>query len=185
VRDRLFDQDKFNEKMANTTTQGPNKTLGTILVRSSKPIADLFTSATVLFADFVGFTSWCSVREPSQVFILLETVYDAFDTIAKRRGVFKVETIGDCYVAACGLPVPRDDHAVVMARFSAECLQQLVGILQSLEVLLGPGTVDLGKATNRWHFGLVVQISLTLLALPSNCCHVRNAIWSAFGSSNG
>jgi hypothetical protein len=168
VRDRLFDQDKFNAKMANTTTQGPNKTLGTILVRSSKPIADLFTSATVLFADFVGFTSWCSVREPSQVFILLETVYDAFDSIAKRRGVFKVETIGDCYVAACGLPVPRDDHAVVMARFSAECLQQLVGILQSLEVLLGPGTADLGKATNQWHFGLAVQISLTLLSLPSN-----------------
>jgi class 3 adenylate cyclase len=120
----------------------------------------LFTSVTVLFADITGFTAWSSVRKPSQVFTLLEAVYDAFDSIAKRPGVFNVKTIGDCYVAACGLPVPRNDHAVVMACFSAKCLQ-LVGILQSLEILLGPGTADLGKATNRWHIGLAVQISLT------------------------
>jgi class 3 adenylate cyclase len=41
------------------------------------------------------------------VFTLLETVYHAFDEIAKRRRVFKVETIGDCYVAVTGLPDPR------------------------------------------------------------------------------
>ena len=47
---------------------------------------------------FKGFTAWSSTREPSQVFILLQTVYAAFDKIAKRRKVFKVETIGDSYV---------------------------------------------------------------------------------------
>ena len=46
---------------------------------SSKPIADLFTDTTVMFADIAGFTAWSSVREPSQVFSLLETVYRAFD----------------------------------------------------------------------------------------------------------
>jgi class 3 adenylate cyclase len=44
-----------------------------------------------------------SSRSPVQVFTLLETLYGAFDKIAKRRRVFKVETIGDCYVAATGL----------------------------------------------------------------------------------
>jgi class 3 adenylate cyclase len=61
------------------------------------------------------------VREPKQVFTLLETLYGAFDTIADRRGVFKVETIGDSYVAVVGLPEPRKDHAVVMARFARDC----------------------------------------------------------------
>ena len=45
----------------------------------SKPIADLFPSATVLFADIAGFTAWSSIREPSQVFILLENIYRNFD----------------------------------------------------------------------------------------------------------
>jgi Adenylate and Guanylate cyclase catalytic domain len=57
----------------------------------SKPIADLFTDCTVMFADIANFTAWSSVREPSQVFTLLETIYGAFDQIAARRGVFKVE----------------------------------------------------------------------------------------------
>ena len=38
-------------------------------------------------------------REPSQVFVLLENVYGAFDEIARKMRVFKVETVGDCYVA--------------------------------------------------------------------------------------
>lgn len=65
----------------------------------SPPIADLFPSATVGFMDIAGFTAWSSQREPSQVFILLETIYRNFDKIAQKRKVFKVETIGDCYVA--------------------------------------------------------------------------------------
>ena len=63
----------------------------------SKPIADLFPNTTVMFADIAGFTAWSSEREPSQVFTLLETVYHAFDKLAKKRKVFKVETVGDCY----------------------------------------------------------------------------------------
>jgi hypothetical protein len=72
----------------------------------SKPIADLFPNTTIMFADINGFTAWSSVREPTQVFTLLETIFHAFDAIALRRGVFKVETVGDCYVAVSGLPEP-------------------------------------------------------------------------------
>jgi Adenylate and Guanylate cyclase catalytic domain len=39
------------------------------------------------------------VRDPFQVFILLETLYGAYDYIAERRNIFKVETVGDCYIA--------------------------------------------------------------------------------------
>ena len=49
------------------------------------------------FVDIAGFTAWSSVREPAQVFTLLEQIYGSFDALSKRRGVFKVETIGDCY----------------------------------------------------------------------------------------
>ena len=73
-------------------TSGAHSTTG-----KSAPIADLFPSATVMFADIASFTAWSSVREPTQVFMLLEEIYNAFDAIAKKRRVFKVETIGDSY----------------------------------------------------------------------------------------
>ncbi|GAX15863.1 hypothetical protein FisN_2Lu430 [Fistulifera solaris] len=109
----------------------------------SKPIADLFPDATVMFADIVGFTAWSSVREPTQVFSLLETVYHAFDEIARSRRVFKVETVGDCYVAVAGLPEARKDHAVVMARFARDCLHRMNDLTKKLELTLGPDTGDL------------------------------------------
>jgi len=54
-----------------------------------------------MFADIGNFTAWSSSREPKQVFMLLEQVYSSFDVIAKKRRVFKVETIGDSYLGAC------------------------------------------------------------------------------------
>lgn len=57
-----------------------------------------------------GFTKWSSTREPEQVFELLEALYGAFDKIALRRVVFKVETIGDCYMAVTGIPNAQPDH---------------------------------------------------------------------------
>ena len=62
---------------------------------------------------------------------------------AQRRRIFKVETVGDCYVAATGLPEPRRDHAVAMARFAKECLSKMQGLTRRLEVTLGPDTADL------------------------------------------
>ena len=61
------------------------------------------------------------MRSPAEVFDLLETLYGQFDKIARKLKVFKVETIGDCYVACCGLPDPQPDHAVIMARFARAC----------------------------------------------------------------
>lgn len=109
-----------------------------------KAIADYFPNATIFFGDLVGFTAWSSTREPTQVFELLETLYHAFDEIARRRKVFKVETVGDCYVAATGLPEQRSDHAVVMARFARDCMLKFRVLVKEMEEILGPDTGDLG-----------------------------------------
>eukprot|EP00934_Nitzschia_sp_Nitz4_P002898 Nitzschia sp. Nitz4//scaffold52_size167869//46818//50525//NITZ4_002268-RA/size167869-processed-gene-0.157-mRNA-1//-1//CDS//3329554011//2888//frame0 len=113
------------------------------LTLMSKPIADNFKNATVLFADIAGFTSWSSKRSPEQVFRLLQTLFNAFDSIAKKRKIFKVETIGDCYMAVTGVPEPQEDHALRMTKFARECLQRVKPILRYLEESLGPGTTDL------------------------------------------
>lgn len=107
------------------------------------PLADLILETTIIFADIVGFTAWSSVREPSQVFLLLETIFASFDGLAKQYGVFKVETVGDCFVAATGLPLPQKDHAVRMIRFARAIVRQMGHITKRLEVTLGPDTGDL------------------------------------------
>ncbi|KAG7359291.1 adenylate and guanylate cyclase catalytic domain containing protein [Nitzschia inconspicua] len=58
-------------------------------------------------------------------------------------GIFKVNTIGDSYVAVCGLPEPRKKHAVRMARFASSCLDDMSILTKRLEVSIGPGTADL------------------------------------------
>eukprot|EP00980_Cylindrotheca_fusiformis_P008669 scaffold1849_cov115-Cylindrotheca_fusiformis.AAC.7 len=113
----------------------------------SAPLADLFPSVTVIFADLVGFTAWSSAREPHHVFILLETIYGAFDKVAYRHGVFKVETVGDCYVAAVGLPERTKDHAVVACRFARECQKRMKDVILKLDLTLGPDTSDLELRT--------------------------------------
>ena len=122
---------------------------------NSKPIADLFPDTTIMFADIAGFTSWSSAREPEAVFTLLETIYQAFDEIAKRRRVFKVEVVGDCYVAVCGLPDPRKDHYAVMCRFAQDCMAAMHVHTKELEVHLGPDTGDLSLRVGL-HSGPVV-----------------------------
>ena len=50
----------------------------------------------------LGFTKWSDNRAPTQVFQLLEAIYGTFDRNARKRGVFKIETIGDSYLAVTG-----------------------------------------------------------------------------------
>lgn len=150
VADRLI-QAANNEEKTKTDSgfAAPTRRLKSFLAEDghgltgSQPIADLFPNCTVLFADISGFTAWSSTRDPAQVFILLQTIYQAFDAIAKRRKVFKVETIGDSYVAVTGLPDPQDNHAVIMARFAGECLAKMNQLTAELEASLGPDTGDL------------------------------------------
>ncbi|KAL3922335.1 MAG: hypothetical protein SGARI_006473 [Bacillariaceae sp.] len=111
---------------------------------SQAPIADLFPESTVFFADLAGFTEWSSGRQPVEVFGLLESIYSKFDAIAMRRKVFKVETIGDCYVACCGIPDPQPDHALIAAKFASECLVALHQLLSDkLSRKYGGNTQDL------------------------------------------
>lgn len=49
------------------------------MAKSSRPIAEYYLESTIFFGDISGFTSWSSTRNPSQVFSLLETLYQQFD----------------------------------------------------------------------------------------------------------
>jgi guanylate cyclase len=77
----------------------------------SEPIADQFTSASILFADVVDFTPWSEHLRPDEVVGMLDHLFSHFDTLAEKYGLEKIKTIGDCYMVAAGVPTPRPDHA--------------------------------------------------------------------------
>jgi class 3 adenylate cyclase len=60
-------------------------------------------SATVLLADFQGFTLLAERAEPAALIGLLDEYFNAFDDICARHGLEKIKTIGDAYMAVGGV----------------------------------------------------------------------------------
>ncbi|MCX6139250.1 MAG: triple tyrosine motif-containing protein [Candidatus Kapabacteria bacterium] len=87
-----------------------------------RQIADSYTNASVLFADLVGFTPLTSSLPPQEVVTILNDLFSRFDRAAKLRGVERIKTIGDGYMAASGVPEPAADHAVRMAAFAVDAV---------------------------------------------------------------
>ena len=82
--------------------------------------AKKFDSVSVLFADFVGFTSYSEKMSPEDLVKTVDYYFSRFDQAAENHGLEKIKTMGDCYMCAGGLPFPSKDHAIRMARFARE-----------------------------------------------------------------
>ena len=73
--------------------------------------AKQFNEVSVLFTDFVNFTSAAESLSPSELVRELHECFSEFDAIIERHGLEKIKTIGDAYMAVCGLPVADPEHA--------------------------------------------------------------------------
>jgi adenylate cyclase len=69
-----------------------------------------YASATIMFADFKGFTHFAESMEPRRLVEDLNQYFSAFDAIVDRHGLEKIKTIGDAYLCAGGLPEPNRTH---------------------------------------------------------------------------
>jgi class 3 adenylate cyclase len=88
------------------------------LREGEQSIADGFAEVTVAFADLVGFTALSSEMPPQNVVALLNGLFTRFDVAAQELGIEKIKTVGDAYMAVCGLPNPVENHAERMVRMA-------------------------------------------------------------------
>ncbi|RQS71918.1 PAS domain S-box protein [Burkholderia sp. Bp8963] len=88
-------------------------------------IADSFPEVTVLFADIVAFTRFSAGMSPERLVSVLDEIFSEFDTLADIRGLEKIKTIGDAYMAAAGLPEPAADHAARAAHMALDMTDAL------------------------------------------------------------
>ena len=90
-------------------------------------IADTFPEATILFAGLHDFSRLTEHMPAAEVVTLLNTIYSGFDALTEKLGLEKIKIMGESYMIAGGVPVPRPDHAEAIAE-AALALQQQIAL---------------------------------------------------------
>lgn len=92
------------------------------LKQGDKNIAESVSNVTVLFSDLTGFSKLADSLTAYEIVTILNDLVTAFDEAAERHGMEKIKTIGDSYMAVCGLSVPYLDHDRRAIDFALEML---------------------------------------------------------------
>jgi Adenylate cyclase, family 3 (some proteins contain HAMP domain) len=69
-----------------------------INLEEENSVTDRLSNVTLMYADIVGFTAWSSTKTPIEVVNMLSLLFTKFDKLCLIHNVYKVHTIGDCYV---------------------------------------------------------------------------------------
>jgi len=84
-----------------------------------------FENVTVYFSDIKGFTDLSGTLDPKYLISKLNEMFTAFDDIMSKYGCERIKTIGDAYMAVCGLPQTNPNHAEMMALAAIDILNYL------------------------------------------------------------
>jgi len=104
--------------------------------RGERLIADNHETATILFADIVGFTPLSRTMDPNTLVALLDRVFTAFDAIADEYDLEKIKTIGDSYMLAAGAPAERMGEPERVCRAALAMRQALAEIARGIDASL-------------------------------------------------
>ena len=88
-------------------------------------IAQHRDAVSILFCDVVSFTPLSESMRPSELVEMLDSLVSAFDELVEKYDLEKIKTIGDCYMAAAGIPRERADHAQALVALALD-MQRLV-----------------------------------------------------------
>ena len=129
LSDQVSNIMEFNAFISETEAQETTKQV------SSSMEGSYYSSASILFTDFVGFTNITENIEPGELIETLDEFFTAFDQIISNHGLRKVKTIGDSYMAVGGVPEGRKGHAQDACRAALDIVQIVSGLNIKRQVL--------------------------------------------------
>ncbi|XP_014861526.1 PREDICTED: retinal guanylyl cyclase 2-like isoform X3 [Poecilia mexicana] len=137
IRERTEELEIEKQKTEKLLTQMLPPSVAEALMVGAVVEPEYFDNVSLYFSDIVGFTTISANSEPIEVVDLLNDLYTLFDAIIGNHDVYKVETIGDAYMVASGVPVPNGNrHAAEIANMS-------------LDILSAVGTFKMRSVCNR------------------------------------
>lgn len=108
------------EKSENLLLNILPKDVAARLKRGEELIADNYESVSILFVDLVDFTPLSATCDPKAMLMLLSEIFSYFALLVEKYGVEKIQTVGDSYMVAAGLPTPRHNHAEVVTHLALD-----------------------------------------------------------------
>ncbi|GCC18724.1 hypothetical protein chiPu_0018044, partial [Chiloscyllium punctatum] len=126
IRERTEELEVEKQKTEKLLSQMLPPSVAEALKTGGNVEPEYFDQVTIYFSDIVGFTTISALSEPIQVIDLLNDLYTLFDAVLGNHDVYKVETIGDAYMVASGLPKRNGNkHAAEIANMSLDILSSV------------------------------------------------------------
>ncbi|XP_022648583.1 Ca(2+)/calmodulin-responsive adenylate cyclase-like isoform X3 [Varroa destructor] len=91
-------------------------------------------SATILFADIVGFTVLSASVTPLELVNILNDLFGTFDHLSKKNGCVRIKLLGDCYYCVAGLTKERPDHALCGVQMGLDIIQAVAEIRKRKDI---------------------------------------------------
>ncbi len=95
------------------------------LKESGQTTPESFENVSVYFSDIVGFTKISADLEPKLLIDELDDIFTGFDNIMEKNCCERIKTIGDAYLAVCGMPERNENHAYNIVKSATEIIQYL------------------------------------------------------------
>jgi len=132
VSDRTMELTAANEALAKEKSKSDALLLNVLpakvaddLRRDGRTEPESFKYVSALFTDFVEFTPMTALLEPAALIDELNDIFTAFDSIIERNRCERIKTIGDAYLAVCGMPQEDPLHAGNMVKAALEIKEYL------------------------------------------------------------